>query len=191
MLSNLQNVILIEIIIKQTQIKWYQISFCSHHCAYWWPSTTIRRAICRHCDDQVVLPHIYGTGSWGSVMIWITVIKLNPLFREGGHWLCIIRHNHQALLHSNDDEINICLTYSAAISFYLIQQCVGYWIYVGIWKFLPEASFGLWVLSLHASVPQSVRPSVTKFVSAITHHPFQLGSPNLDQICKRPWLRSL
>ena len=28
-------------------------------------------------------------------------------------------------------------------------------------------------------------------VRAITHHPFRLGSPNLDQRCKRPWLRSL
>ena len=25
----------------------------------------------------------------------------------------------------------------------------------------------------------------------ITHHPFKLGSPNLDQRCKMPWLRSL
>ena len=52
---------------------------------------------------------------------------------------------------------------------------------------LPEASIGLRVLSL----PASVRPSVTKFVRAITHHPFKLGSPNLDHRCKRPWLRSL
>ena len=28
-------------------------------------------------------------------------------------------------------------------------------------------------------------------VRAITHHPFKLGSPNLDHRCKRPWLRSL
>ena len=28
-------------------------------------------------------------------------------------------------------------------------------------------------------------------VSAITRDPFKLGSPNLDQWCKRPWLRSL
>ena len=52
---------------------------------------------------------------------------------------------------------------------------------------LPEASFGLRVLSL----PLSVRLSVTKFVRAITHHPFKLGSPNLDQRCKTPWFRSL
>ena len=42
-----------------------------------------------------------------------------------------------------------------------------------------------------APVRPSVRPSVTKFVRAITHHPFKLGSPNLDQRCKTPWLRSL
>ena len=28
-------------------------------------------------------------------------------------------------------------------------------------------------------------------VRAITHHPFKLGSSNLDNRCKRPWLRSL
>ena len=28
-------------------------------------------------------------------------------------------------------------------------------------------------------------------VRAITHHPFKLGSPNLDHRCKRRWLRSL
>ena len=27
-------------------------------------------------------------------------------------------------------------------------------------------------------------------VRAITHHPFKVGSPNLDHRCKRPWLRS-
>ena len=62
-------------------------------------------------------------------------------------------------------------------------------------RFLPEASFGLQVLSLLASVRPSVRPSVspsvTKFVRAITHQPFKLRSPNLDQRCKRHWLRSL
>ena len=30
-----------------------------------------------------------------------------------------------------------------------------------------------------------------QLVRAITHHPFKLGSPNLDHRCKRPWLRSL
>ena len=58
--------------------------------------------------------------------------------------------------------------------------------------FLPEASFGLRVLSLSASVCVCVRPCVNhELVRVITHHPFLLGSPNLDQRCKRPWLRSL
>ena len=57
---------------------------------------------------------------------------------------------------------------------------------------LPEASFGLRVLSLPASVCVCVRPCVNhELVRAITHHPFQLGSPNVDQRCKRSWLRSL
>ena len=37
-----------------------------------------------------------------------------------------------------------------------------------------------------------VRPCVNhELVRAIIHHPFKLGSPNLDHRCKRPWLRSL
>ena len=62
--------------------------------------------------------------------------------------------------------------------------------------FLPEASFGLRVLSLPASVCPSVRPSVCVcgkhlLVRVITQHPVKLGSPNLDNRSKRPWLRSL
>ena len=61
---------------------------------------------------------------------------------------------------------------------------------------LPESSFGLRVLSLPASVCLCVRPSVCVcgkhlLVRAITHYPFKLGSPNLDHMCKRPWLISL
>ena len=37
-----------------------------------------------------------------------------------------------------------------------------------------------------------VRVSVNhEFVRAITHQPFKLWSPNVDQRCKRPWLRAL
>ena len=37
-----------------------------------------------------------------------------------------------------------------------------------------------------------VRVSVShEFIRAITHQPFKLGSPNLDQRCKRPSLRAL
>ena len=58
--------------------------------------------------------------------------------------------------------------------------------------FLSEASFGRRVLSLPASVCVSVRPCVNhELVRAITHHPFKLGSPNLDHRCKRPWFRSI
>ena len=59
---------------------------------------------------------------------------------------------------------------------------------------LPEASFGLRVLLLPACVYVCVcvRVSVNhEIVRAITRQPFKLGSPNLDQRCKRPWLRAL
>ena len=67
-----------------------------------------------------------------------------------------------------------------------MNDIVQYFMY-----FLPEASIGLRVFSLPTSVRPSVSPSVTKFVRAITHHPFKLGSPNCDHRRKRPWSRSL
>ena len=58
--------------------------------------------------------------------------------------------------------------------------------------FLPEASFGLRVLSLPASVCVCVCVCGNhEFVRVITHHPFKLGSPNLNQRYKTTWLRSL
>ena len=45
---------------------------------------------------------------------------------------------------------------------------------------------------LRLSVCPSVRVCGNHLlVRTITQHPFELGSPNLDQRCKRPWLRSL
>ena len=49
-----------------------------------------------------------------------------------------------------------------------------------VYHFYPEASFGLRVLSLPASVRPSDSPSVTKFVCTITHHPIKLKSPKSD-----------
>ena len=57
--------------------------------------------------------------------------------------------------------------------------------------FLPEVSFGLLVLSLPTSVSLCVRLSVCsnhELVHAITHHPFKLGSLNLDQRRKKSLL---
>ena len=66
----------------------------------------------------------------------------------------------------------------------------------GLVNFLPEASFGLRVLSLPASVCLCVCPSVCvsvnpELVRAINHHAFKLEPPNLDKRCKTTWLRSL
>ena len=55
----------------------------------------------------------------------------------------------------------------------------------------PVLTFG-YCRCLRLSVCVCVRPCVNhELVRAITHDPFQLGSPNLGHRCKRPWLRSL
>ena len=64
----------------------------------------------------------------------------------------------------------------ASLMFYGIDICLC--------GFLPEASFVLWVLSLSMCVSLSVcvRSSVNyELVRAITHDPFKLVSPNVDQ----------
>ena len=59
----------------------------------------------------------------------------------------------------------------------------------------PVLAFGYY-RCLRLSVCVFVHPSICVcgkhlLVRAITHHPFKLRSPNLYQMCKRPWLRSL
>ena len=56
--------------------------------------------------------------------------------------------------------------------------------------FIPKANFGHLVLLLPASVYVHLYVSHL-LVHAMTHHPFKLGSPNLDKRCKRPCLTSL
>ena len=57
---------------------------------------------------------------------------------------------------------------------------------------LPEASFGLNVLSLLAPLCLCVSLCVNLFfVRTITQDPFKLWSPNLAHMWKRPWFRSL
>ena len=45
----------------------------------------------------------------------------------------------------------------------------------------------VWASGYHCCFHLSVCPSINKFVCTMTHHLFKLGSPNLDQRCKRPW----
>ena len=67
------------------------------------------------------------------------------------------------------------------------EGSLEYWVSkFSCFSFLPEASFGLRVMSLPVSVHPSIIPSVTKFVHPITCHPFKLESLNLDHRCKRP-----
>ena len=55
----------------------------------------------------------------------------------------------------------------------------------------PVWAFG-YCCCLRLSVCPTVRPCGNRLLArAITHHPFKLGSPDLDHRCKRPWLRSL
>ena len=91
-----------------------------------------------------------------------------------------------------------CFLIAVILIFFIIYRCdmksvaceISLYQF-GAW-FLPEASIGLRVLSLPASVCVCFRPCVNhELVRAITHDPYQLGSTNLDRKCKRPWLRSL
>ena len=57
----------------------------------------------------------------------------------------------------------------------------------------PVSAFG-YCRWLHLCVRVFMRPSVSvcinhEHVRTITYHPFKLGSPNLDQRCKKPWFR--
>ena len=55
----------------------------------------------------------------------------------------------------------------------------------------PVLAFG-YCRCLRVCVCMCVRVSVNhELVRAIIHQPLKLGSPSLDQRCKRPWLRSL
>ena len=84
-------------------------------------------------------------------------------------------------------DITICLAFSSSSSDVMISFNILWDIY-----FLPGASIGLRVLSLSASVCVCVHQCVNhEFFREITHDPFQLGSPNLDHRCKRPWFRPL
>ena len=72
-----------------------------------------------------------------------------------------------------------------------LSQLISFWCIQTFQVLLLEASFGLWVLSLPASVCVSVCVCVCinhLLVCVITLDPLKLGSPNLDH---RPRLRSL
>ena len=99
------------------------------------------------------------------------------------------------------DFINHMFDASSSLTLWMIcLMCLPFWFYKSyVWCDIlsdfyyprPVLAFG-YCCYLHLSVCVCVRSCVNhELFRAITHHPFQLGSPNLDQRCKRPWLRSL
>ena len=96
------------------------------------------------------------------------------------------------MTHFSDEYINQLEDLRYNLILVLIMTVVSLYLFI----FLPEASFGLRVLSLPASVCLCVCLSVCvsvnpELVRAINHHAFKLEPPNLDKRCKTTWLRSL
>ena len=63
-----------------------------------------------------------------------------------------------------------------------------------MWKTLvkvPIVLGGDWPLPSKSSSPWNQNLPYFEIVRPITHHPLKLGPPNLDQMFKIPWLRSL
>ena len=136
----------------------------------------------------VKIPIVFGSGwPWPSRSNLTSNSKLTPF------WACPTYY--ASPIQVRISKFGPQMHFSAVILFWpqLIKEILSGWNRSYRVNSLPEASFGLRVFLLPASVSvrQSVRPSVTKFVRVITHQPFKLGSPNLDQRCERPSLISL
>ena len=147
------------------------------HQGFVWFQRITRYIVCKlmkwYCQNDMVQLDCYIT--------WSCIAQCDT-------WHCNETSNfeqkHSAEM-SNDFEL---------INMYVISwqhgQALGYLVW-----FLPEASFGLRVLSLPARVcvcGVCVRVSVNQgFVCTITPQQFKLGSQNFDQRAKRPWVRAL
>ena len=132
-----------------------------------------------------------------ATAVKVTFMKKHPRHRclvfSNWHlrWVCI-------MLHVWSISYRISMTSSLLYQLYqaiLFKYAYPYTV-TGMESelFLPEASFGLRVLSLPASVCVCLSVCLCvnhEFVRAITLHPFKLESPNLEHRCKTPWLRSL
>ena len=135
------------------------------------------------CTYKLMFPKTSSEWTHWGQMTHICVIKLTTIGYNNG----LSPGRHHAIIWTN--AIVDCIIRRIKLQWYFNRNSN---IFNHENAFLSEASFGLRVLSLPASVCVSVRPCVNhELVRAITHHPFKLGSPNLDHRCKRPWLRSL
>ena len=84
-----------------------------------------------------------------------------------------------------------CLTHQFTYCVFLLRLGNHRWGFMCRFYPRPVLAFG-YCRCLRLSVCPSVRVCGNHLlVRTITHHPFTLGSPNLDHRCKRPWLRSL
>ena len=121
--------------------------------------------------------------------------KIGPLPKKSDHWF----HSDMSRKYGTGPDLHTTAYIFHGYCSYLVHLMtwVGAWtqLVIGfLCSFLPEASFGLQVLSSLASVGLCVRVCVCinhELVRMITHRSFKLGSPNLDQRCKTPWFRSL
>ena len=88
---------------------------------------------------------------------------------------------------NNFTNVPVCTLYKT-----WFRLCIS-WGWIQRFYPRPVLAFG-YCRCLRLCVRPSVPPSVCAkhlLVRAITQHAFKLGSPNLDNWCKRPWLRSL
>ena len=168
--------------------------FESLNLAKTWETTTIKR------QSEIVYFPKYWKGK--------NVREMSGNFVLGFSKVCYTRlFMHEGCFHF----LNALLWIICTCPFYIWCQIEAILKMKKFWKwrnfsskvltyFLPEASFGLRVLSSVASVCVCVCPCVCQsvcvcinhlLVRAITHHLFELGLRNLDKRCKRPWLRTL
>ena len=86
-----------------------------------------------------------------------------------------------------------CSNYIGVINNLMAYKGASYIRDLTVHMFLPEARFDLvCVCGVCVCVWRaSVCASFTSLSARYTHHPFKLWWPNLGQVCKRPWLRSL
>ena len=125
-----------------------------------------------------------------QAIIWTIagILLIGPLWTD---FIEILIRIQTFSFQENAFENGICEMASICLGLYVLSPTMNLIFTRG--QFWPS---GIVVACVCLSVCPSVRLSVCVcgkhlLVCTITHHPFKLGSLNLDHRCKRPWLRSL